>query len=75
MLKKLTEIEVTKKVEEVPNWTYQNNAIHANLKFNNFNLKGIHTTNSDTSSFLILLTRRKQQTSYNKKKTYSTKHN
>ncbi len=36
MLKKLTEIEVTKKVKEVPNWTYQNKAIHANFKFNNF---------------------------------------
>lgn len=36
MLKKLTELEITEKIKMLSYWTYQNNAIHANFKFNNF---------------------------------------
>ena len=35
-MKKLTEIEIFKKIKKVPNWTYQNKAIQTSHKFNNF---------------------------------------
>ena len=36
ILKKLTEIEISKKIKKIPNWTYQNKAIQTSYKFNDF---------------------------------------
>ena len=36
MLKILTELEITEKIKILSYWTYQNNAIHASFKFNDF---------------------------------------
>ncbi len=35
-MKKLTEIEISKKIKKIPNWTYQNKAIQTSYKFNDF---------------------------------------
>ena len=36
MLKILTELEIAEKIKILSYWTYQNNAIHASFKFNDF---------------------------------------
>ena len=35
-MKKLTEIEISKKIKNFPNWTYQHKSIQASFKFNDF---------------------------------------